>query len=94
MGFLVQVGKQIGCGTCVRWIAVQGKHVASISNLDIEALLDLVEVFVKLPAKLCESTRVVGFQGNRVSRGDSVQMRVSVALVWLIRLRIAALVDE
>ena len=55
-------------------IAVQGKDIAPVSDLDIEPFFYLMEVFIELAAEFCEPLGIVRFEDDRMGRGADVQM--------------------
>ena len=93
-GFIVQMLKNVGGGASTLRITIKRKYIASIFDLNIEALLDLLKVFVKLAAELGESMSIVRFQSNGVRCGISVQMFLLGPQVNQPVLRIAALAKK
>ena len=58
-------------------VTIERKNIAPVFDLNVETLLDLVEVFVKLAAKFGKSMSVVGFER------DSVRCRASVQMLFM-----------
>ena len=72
-GFLVELPYQGHCGAGAGGVTIEGEHIAAVADLDIQAVLDMAEVFVELSAEVRETTGVVGFQREGLNGRQSIQ---------------------
>lgn len=50
-------------------LAVNGEHIAAISDLDSKTVFYLMQVFIQLTAEVGQTAMIVGFESDGVSGG-------------------------
>ena len=66
-GLPVQCVQQIGCSVRPPGVAVNGEHIAAIADFDSETAFYLMQVLIKLTAKISQAAVVVGLESDSVS---------------------------